>query len=158
MLSSYEKFLSFRGILDSVPGEPFRLFPSTSVYWREQNSILRCYGSRCKNCGHSIFPVQRICFNCHSKDNYEEIRYSDHVGKVFTFTRDHLAGRSDDPVIVQTVFEVDDGARFYLLMTDCDPFDVKVGLTVEFTFRRIYEGANFYNYFWKCRPLRNGGE
>ena len=157
MLSSYDKFLSFKGILESVPGEPFRLFPSNSVYWREQNSILRCYGSRCKSCGRSIFPVQRICFNCLSKDDYEEIRYSDQVGKVFTFTRDHLAGRSDDPIIVQTVFEVDDGARFYLLMTDCDPLDVKVGLPVEFTFRRIYEGANFHNYYWKCRPLRNGG-
>ncbi|MDY7038433.1 MAG: 3-oxoacyl-[acyl-carrier-protein] synthase III C-terminal domain-containing protein [Thermodesulfobacteriota bacterium] len=156
-LSSYDKFLSFKGILETVPGEPFRLFPSNSVYWREQNSILRCYGSRCKSCGRSIFPVQRICFNCLSKDDYEEIRYSDQVGKVFTFTRDHLAGRSDDPIIVQTVFEVDDGARFYLLMTDCDPLDVKVGLPVEFTFRRIYEGANFHNYYWKCRPLRNGG-
>jgi uncharacterized OB-fold protein len=157
-LTSYEKFLSFRGILETVPGEPFRLFPSASAYWREQNSILRCYGSRCRECGRSIFPVQRICFHCRSKDNYDEIRYSDQVGTVFTYSIDQLAGRSDDPVIVQTVFETEDGARFYLIMTDCDPWAVEVGLPVELTFRRIYEGANFHNYFWKCRPLRRGGE
>ena len=156
-LSSYEKFLSFRGMLEPVPAEPFRLFPSASVYWREQNSILRCHGSRCKKCGRSIFPVQRICFNCRSKDDYEEIRYAEQIGEVFTFTRDQLAGRSDDPVVVQTIFETDDGARFYLNMTDCDPENVKIGQQVEFTFRRIYEGAGFHNYFWKCRPQRNGG-
>ena len=157
VLSSYEKFLSFKGILQPVGGEPFRLFPSASVCWREQDSILRCYGSKCRTCGRSIFPIQRICFNCHAKDDYEKIRYSDHKGKVLTFTKDQLAGRSDDPVVVQTVFEVDDGCRFYLMMTDCNPAEVEVGLPVEFTFRRIYEGANFHNYFWKCRPLKNGG-
>jgi len=157
MLTSYEKFLSFRGILEPVPAEPFRLFPSVSAYWREQNSILRCHGSRCKQCGRSIFPIQRICFNCRSKDDYEEIRYAEQTGEVFTFSRDQLAGRSDDPVVVQTIFEMDDGARFYLIMTDCDPENVKVGQLVEFTFRRIYEGAGFHNYFWKCRPLRYGG-
>jgi hydroxymethylglutaryl-CoA synthase len=157
MLTSYEKFLSFRGQLEPVPAEPFRTFPSASAYWRDQNSILRCHGSRCKKCGRSIFPVQRICFNCHSKDEYEEIRYAEEVGKIFTFSIDRLAGRSDDPVVVQTVFDLDDGARFYLVMTDCDPEKVNIGQDVEFTFRRIYEGAGFHNYFWKCRPLRNGG-
>jgi uncharacterized OB-fold protein len=156
-MTSYALFLSFRGLLETVSGEPFRLLPSNAAYWREQNSILKCHGSRCNHCGRSVFPVQRVCFNCRTKDDYEEIRFSDKKGKVFTFTKDQLAGRSDDPVIVQTVFETEDGARFYLIMTDCDPNDVKVGMPVEFTFRRVYEGANFHNYFWKCRPLRNGG-
>ncbi|MDY6881845.1 MAG: zinc ribbon domain-containing protein [Thermodesulfobacteriota bacterium] len=156
-LSSYQKMLSFRGIVEAASGEPFRLFPSASAYWRDQESILRCYGSRCKKCGSTQFPVQRICSKCRSKDEYEKVRYSDSRGKVFTFTRDQLAGRSDDPVVVQTVLETEDGTRFYLMMTDCNPQEVKVGLPVEFTFRRIYEGANFHNYFWKCRPLRNGG-
>ncbi|RJR25877.1 MAG: hydroxymethylglutaryl-CoA synthase family protein [Desulfobacteraceae bacterium] len=156
-LSSYQKFLSFRNILEPVAGEPFRLFPSNSAYWREQKSILRCYVSRCRQCGQTEFPIQRICSKCRSKDDYEEICYSDKKGKVFTFTRDQLAGRSDDPVVVQTVFETEDGTRFYLMMTDCDPEKVEVGFPVEFTFRRIYEGANFHNYFWKCRPVRNGG-
>jgi hydroxymethylglutaryl-CoA synthase len=156
-LSSYEKFLSFRGILEGAPAEPFRLFPSASAYWRDRNSILRCHGSRCNRCGKAIFPVQRICFHCRSKDDYGEVRYSDRTGTVFSFTGDQLAGRGDDPVVVQTVLDMEDGARLYLMMTDCDPAEVRVGLSAELTFRRIHEGADFHNYFWKCRPLKNGG-
>ena len=112
--------------------------------------------------GYKVMPYSYGCgttlSNFEAKDNYEEIRYSDHIGSIFTFSVDQLAGRSDDPAAVQTVFDVEDGARFYLIMTDCDPWKVTVGSPVEFTFRRIYEGAHFHNYFWKCRPLRSGGE
>jgi len=31
---------------------------------------------------------------------------------------------------------------------------IKIGMPVEMTFRRIYEGGGMYNYFWKCRPIR----
>lgn len=157
MLPSYERYLSYRGVLEVVPGEPFRLFPSNAAYWRDQKSILRFYGSRCKKCGASAFPIQRVCYACGSLDEYEEIRFGRKKGKLFTYSIDYLAGRSDDPVVVHSVVEDDQGTRFYLMMTDFDQAELKVGLEVEFTFRKIYEGANFNNYFWKCRPVRNGG-
>jgi len=102
------------------------------------------------------FPVQRICYNCRSKDDYEEIRVSGMTGKVFTFTRDNFGGRCDDPVIVQTVAELENGLRFYGIMTDCDPDSVELDTPIELTFRRIYEGAGFHNYFWKLKPVRKG--
>ena len=154
-LPSYEKFLSYRGVLEPQPGEPFRLFPSASVSWRERNSSIRFHGSKCKNCGVVTYPVQRVCYECRAKDNYEEVRLSDQKGKVFTYSLDNLAGRSDDPVVPQIVIESDlDKARVYSMMTDCDPDKIKIGMPVEMTFRRIYEGGGMYNYFWKCRPLR----
>jgi len=154
-LPSYEKYLSYRGLLEPQPGEPFRLFPSASASWRERNSSIRLHGSRCKNCGLVTFPVQRVCYECRTKDNYEEVRLSDKRGKVYTFSLDNLAGRSDDPVIPQIVIESElDNTRIYCMMTDCDPADIKIGMPVEMTFRRIYEGAGMYNYFWKCRPVR----
>lgn len=158
VLPSYERYLSYRGILETVPGEPFRLLPSSTAYWRDRDPILRCYGSKCLQCGILTYPVQRVCYSCRSKDNYEKVRLSDKKGKIFTFSLDNLAGRSDDPVVVQTVVEMDDGeARIYCMMTDCIPSEVKVGMPVELTFRRLYEGAGFHNYFWKCRPIRDGG-
>ena len=156
MITSYSRFLSYKGILEANPGEPFRLFPSASVTWREKNAILGIRGSRCKKCGHVVYPVQRVCENCYSKDEYEEIRIADMKGKVFTFTRDYLAGRSDDPIICQLVVELENGMRFYGLMTDCDPEAVDLDKPVELTFRRIYEGAGFHNYYWKCRPAKEG--
>ncbi len=157
-LSSYEKYLSYRGLLETTPGEPFRLLPSATTYWRERNSILRFHGSKCRRCGTLTYPIQRVCYHCGSKDEFDEIGLSGHRGRVFTFSLDNLAGRGDDPVVVQTVVESDqDKARIYCMMTDTRPLEVKVGMPVEFTFRRIYEGAGFQNYHWKCRPVREGG-
>jgi uncharacterized OB-fold protein len=157
MIPTYVRFLSYRGILETQPGDPFRLFPSATVSWRERNSSLRCHASRCRKCGIVTFPIQRICYGCRTKDDYDEVRLSGLQGKVFTFSVDNLAGRSDDPSIVQTIVEMANGARFYGTMTDCDPATVTMDMPVELTFRRIYEGAGFHNYFWKCRPVRKGG-
>ncbi|MBW1682317.1 MAG: 3-hydroxy-3-methylglutaryl CoA synthase [Deltaproteobacteria bacterium] len=158
MLPSYARFLSYKGIVETVPGEPFRLIPSATVTWRDRNSILRCHGSKCRDCGTLAFPVQRVCYTCNAKDRFDEVRIAEMEGEVFTFTRDNLAGRSDDPVVVQTVAEFGtEKVRFYGMMTDCVPSEIRVGTPVGLTFRRIYEGAGMHNYFWKCRPLRIGG-
>jgi hydroxymethylglutaryl-CoA synthase len=154
-LPTYDRYLSYRGLLESQPGEPFRLFPAATTSWRERNWAIHFHGSKCKNCGTTTFPIQRVCYNCKSKDNYEEVRLSDKRGKVFTFSLDNLAGRSDDPLIPQTVIESDlENTRIYCIMTDFDPKEIKIGMPVEMTFRRFYEGAGMYIYFWKCRPIR----
>lgn len=155
LLPSYEKYLSYRGLLDVQPGEPFKIFGSNSAYWREQKSIVKFYGSKCNHCGAACFPINRICPNCGTRDEYEEVPCAGKTARMFTYTIDNLAGRSDDPVVVQSVVDTADGARFYLMMTDYERAEVEIGMEVEFTFRKIWEGANFNNYFWKCRPVRN---
>ena len=158
-LPTYQRYLAARNLLEIVPGEPFRLYPSATASWRDEPSALRCHASRCRQCNTTAFPIQRVCYTCRSKDDFDEIRLSDQRGKVFTYSVDTLAGRGDDPTIVQTVVEMDDSkARVYGLMTDCDPWQVSIGMPVELTFRRMYEGAGFYNYFWKCRPVRGEGK
>jgi hydroxymethylglutaryl-CoA synthase len=154
MLTSYARFLSYKGLIEAVPGEPFRLFPSASVTWREANSILRAHGSRCRSCGKITFPIQRICYHCQSKDQFVEVPISELQGEVFTFSLDNLAGRSDDPVVIQTIADMgEEKVRFYSMMTDCPPKEVKIGKPVEMTFRRIYDGMGIHNYFWKLRPV-----
>jgi 3-hydroxy-3-methylglutaryl CoA synthase len=156
MLNSYARFLSYKGLVEAVPGEPFRLLPSATVTWRDRNSIMRCHAGRCRKCGLLAFPVQRVCYGCNAKDDFDEESIAHLEGEVFTFTRDNLAGRSDDPVVIQTVAELGkDKVRFYGMMTDCEPSEVQVGMPVGLTFRRIYEGAGMHNYFWKCRPVWN---
>jgi uncharacterized OB-fold protein len=51
------------------------------------------------------------------------------------------------------VVDMDGGGRFYGQLTDCDASQAKIGMPVEFTFRRFHQGGGFYNYFWKLRPL-----
>ena len=152
---NYTRYLSYRGLLEAQPGEPFRLYPAATVSWRERNWAIRMHGSKCNNCGTIHFPIERVCYKCQSKDNYQELRLSDKKAKVFTYTLDNLAGRSDDPTIPQLTVEFEIGnTRSYMTMTDCDPQEISVGMPTEMTFRRIYEGAGMYNYFWKCRPIR----
>ena len=154
MLSSYARFLSYKGLVETVPGEPFRLFPSATVTWRERNSILRCHASKCQQCGTVTFPIQRICVHCQSKDQFVEWPISENQGEVFTFSLDNLAGRSDDPVVIQTIADLgEEKVRFYSMMTDCNPKEVQIGMPVEMTFRRIYDGMGIHNYFWKLRPV-----
>ncbi|NTU77066.1 MAG: hypothetical protein HGA90_04550, partial [Alphaproteobacteria bacterium] len=51
---------------------------------REQDSLLRLHGSRCKDCGHAVYPIQRICEKCYSKDKYEKVPMADSKGKIFS--------------------------------------------------------------------------
>lgn len=153
-LTSYAKFLSWRDIAAAEPGGAFKLPASTSQIWREQNINIRLHGSVCKKCGAALFPINRICDNCGSKDEYNEFRFSDNVCKLYTFTVDHYAGRSDDPLIIQAVAEAGNGCRIYSIMTDFEVDEVYSGMNVEFTFRKMHELGDFPNYFWKFRPLR----
>lgn len=153
---SYAKYLSYKGLVEPEPGEPLKLFPASTVSWRERNWAIRMHGSKCKDCGTVHFPIERVCYNCGSKDNYEEVRLSDKKARVFTYTLDNLAtARSDEPAVPQLTIEFEEGnARAYLLVTDYEPEEVKVDMPVEMTFRRMYEGRNMYTYYWKCRPIR----
>ena len=154
-LHAYTRYLSYRGLLELQPGEPFRLFPAATTGWRERNWAIRMHGSQCRGCGTVTFPIERVCYHCRNKDDFDEVRLSDKRARVFTYTLDNLAGRSDDPTVPQIGVEFDfQNARTYLLMTDCEPGEVKVDMPVEMTFRRLYEGAGMYNYCWKCRPIR----
>jgi hypothetical protein len=39
-------------------------------------------------------------------------------------------------------------------LTDAAEDEVRTGLRVEMTFRRLVTAAGVHNYFWKARPVR----
>ena len=49
--------------------------------------------------------------------------------------------------------DLEGGGRFYAQLTDCDPAAVTFEMPVELTFRRLHEGEELVNYFWKFRPV-----
>ena len=154
LLPKYQKYLNYRGLVEVAPEPPERVESAATIMWRDRNWVMSCHGSKCKRCGMVSFPIQRVCHGCQSRDEYEEVRLSDKRGKVFTFSLDNLAASIEAPVI-HTIVESEEGAaRIYCMMTDVDPKEVKVGMSVEMTFRKIREAKGFHNYFWKCRPAR----
>lgn len=159
MLPSYEKYVQFRNLMVT---EEARVFPSPSsvpLFWRDKKSFLSFYGSKCKRCSLIQHPVQRICYRCQSKDEYEEVRLT-RTGSIFTYAEDYLA---DVPVLPQisASIDLDDGARVFLRLTETEPQNPadppqKIGMPVEMTFRKLHERSGFHNYYWKARPVRGG--
>jgi uncharacterized OB-fold protein len=83
----------------------------------------------------------------------DPIPMADVPGTVVTYTVDRLA-YSPSPPVVFAVVDFDGGGRLPVELTDVDPDDVKIGMRVEMSFRRLYTADGIHNYFWKGRPVR----
>ena len=145
-LTHYGKLLRFRRHVET---EVIRSFSSVPTMVREERQNFRLYGQKCADCGAVSYPRRHLCWKCSSN------RLADHKlarrGRIFTFTKDHLVP-SPDPPTVMAAADLDGGARFYAQVTDCDPAAIAFEMPVELTFRRIHEGDDYVNYFWKFRP------
>ena len=113
-------------------------------------------GVKCRNCGtpqiHPFGQAMRICVACQSKDTFEEYKFSDKKGKLFTYAVDHLQPTKNPPGL-NGVIDFDGGGRLICELTDYDLDRVKIGMPVEMTFRRLFQGKGIVNYFWKAKPL-----
>jgi 3-hydroxy-3-methylglutaryl CoA synthase len=156
ILSSYEKYLTFRNL---IPVEAARLpeppTPSATVLWRRRKEILALYGGKCRVCGTTQYPPQRVCVQCQAKDQFDEYRFAEKQGQLFTFCLDYVTSPSPDPPTAYCWVDFEGGARIVCTMTDFMPEEIKVGMPVEMTFRRFQQVAGISNYFWKCKPVRS---
>lgn len=154
MLQSYGKYLQFRDLMEweatPVPAPE----SSENVFYREGLALMRGYGQKCKSCGHVQFPPQRICMWCQSKDQFDGVKIVDRRGKLFTFSLDERAVFALDLPNVLGIVDLDGGGRIYNQITDRDPAKLRVGMEMEFTFRKFHEGSGFHNYSWKLQPVR----
>jgi uncharacterized OB-fold protein len=153
-LGSYQKYLSFRRLIETeAPRRPPLEVPSPAALFRDRRGGLALYGNKCKQCGTPQYPVQRVCVVCQAKDHFEDYRFSDKKGKIFTFTNDNLAAAIEPPTTV-AVIDFDGGGRMACDMTDRTPDGIEVGMPVEMTFRKLYTEGGIHNYWWKARPVR----
>jgi hydroxymethylglutaryl-CoA synthase len=145
-LAHYGKLLRFRRHVET---EVIRAFSSLPTLAREERQDLRLYGQKCRECGAVSYPRRHLCWKCSSADLAEH--KLSRRGKVFTFTKDHLVPNPDPPTLMVAA-DLEGGGRFYAQLTDCDPGAVAIDMPVELTFRRLHEGEELVNYFWKFRP------
>jgi 3-hydroxy-3-methylglutaryl CoA synthase len=158
-LTNYEKYITFRNIIPiekGIRGEEIA-FTQLSNLWRERRTILALYGTRCKRCGTPQYPPQRVCVrpDCKAIDEMEDYRFSDKKGKLFTYTGDNLAFSTSPPAIYGMI-DFEGGGRAILDLTDCELEPLRVGMTVEVSFRRKYAdpARGVYGYFWKVVPVQ----
>ncbi|MHB1420514.1 MAG: OB-fold domain-containing protein [Bacillota bacterium] len=152
-IAHYGYFLKFRGLLGYEAIVPYT---SEILLWRDQKANLKLYGQKCTQCGATQYPPRRVCWQCNSKDTFEDVKLS-RTGKIVTFTKDTLFPTPGTPVVMAVV-DLDEGGRIYAQVTDCEEDSISIGVTVKLTFRKYHEGGGFHNYFWKFRPQRSGKE
>jgi uncharacterized OB-fold protein len=103
-------------------------------FWREIPQRYNIIGNKCGSCERVFFPPREACPHCRRKSlgKMEDIKLSG-KGEIVTYTIIHVG-----PEIV-----------------DCNIDEVKIGMKVENTFRRIqedgYTGAIYYGYKFKKR-------
>jgi hydroxymethylglutaryl-CoA synthase len=150
----YGKFLSWKGMVTVEPPrrpEPNR--PSSSAAHRRDDWKYGFVGSRDNRTGIVHLPPQRVGIKGGEVDDMSPAPMADVQGSVVTVTVDRLA-YSPSPPIVFAVVDFDGGGRMPVELTDCDPAEVKIGMRVEMTFRRLFTADGIHNYFWKARPVR----
>jgi len=152
--TSYSDYLKWRDLIKvEPPRRPETDRPSAPALYRNYKQNLSFSGSKCLKCGTPQFPKQRVCVQCHAKDEMEAYCFIGQSAKVATYTIDHLAASPSSPMIVAVV-DFDNGGRVICELTDCNPKEVGIGMDVEMTFRRLYVAGGISNYFWKARPVR----
>jgi len=151
-LTSYTKYMNFRGIIDKESGPGIIDTSSVSRMWHDYPRTLRLHGAKCKNCGQIQFPIEHVCVFCQARDNYDEVRLSDKKAQIFTCTADET-WPTPDPPLAQGHIDFEGGGRMACEFTDLLTKDIRPGMPVEMTFRKFHEGAGFHNYYWKARPI-----
>ncbi|MCS6817422.1 MAG: OB-fold domain-containing protein [Blastocatellia bacterium] len=144
---SYERFRKAREYFRHHEDGPVL---SNIFYEKEETRTIRLRGTECGECGLRQFPPTFICQGCRSTTGLREVPLG-RRGEVFTYTVDWLAA-SPMPPTVLAVVDVEGGGRLYLQMTDVEPSEVRIGMPVRLTLRRLGVGGGLYHYYWKCRP------
>ena len=154
LLKNYNKFIEYKELLEK---DRYTRKSSAVIIWRDTPSVYKWYGVKCKNCGAVQYPIlSRACSVCRADDQFERVKLAK-KGELFTFTLDHLVGGAylNTPV-PRCVIDLEGGGRVLVNMTEIEnpEENVKIGMKLEMTFRKEHEGAEFKNYYWKCRPVR----
>ena len=155
LLPDYSTYLTWRGLLEPDPGarRPAQEGPSAAALHREREGVLRLYGAKCQQCGTVQYPPQRVCTRCHTRDKFDKVRLAEKPASIFTYSMDYISGTKDLPLVV-AVINFEGGGRMVAFITDRDIKEVKVGMPLEMTYRRLFSAEGIHNYFWKAMPVR----
>jgi uncharacterized OB-fold protein len=132
---------------------------ATARFWRENPSRYNLKAIRCGNCGKVFFPPRAVCSVCHRKSiGKMECMNLKGEGEVYSFTVVHEAPSQLEmlkPYVVVMV-KMDEGVMLTSQLIDTEPKELRIGMRVKTTLRRIGEdgpgGVIYYGY--KFEPIK----
>jgi hydroxymethylglutaryl-CoA synthase len=144
---SYGRYLAWRGLLAvELPRRPAPQRPSAPAAQRSSGWKFGFVASE-NAAGEVHLPPM--------PDDLTTRSMADTQGTVVTYTVDRLA-YSPSPPVAFAVVNFDGGGRVAAELTDVDADELRTGMRVELTFRRLFTADEIHNYFWKLRPVRAG--
>lgn len=132
---------------------------SIARFWRETPRRYNLGGSKCTMCGTAYFPPRSVCPTCaHHRESIEKMVpfQLSGDGEVFSYTVVHEAAEGFEmqvPYVLALVTTVE-GPTLTGQIVDLDPKDVRIGLKVRATFRKLREEgkAGVIHYGYKFAP------
>lgn len=150
LMDNYNDFLKYRYLIKTKG--PFTRKSSNVTMWRDAKALNQMIGFKCNKCGTVQYPLMMgSCIECGSTDITP--MQLQRKGLIFTYSLDHLVNcEYYQTPVPRCVIDLEGGGRILLDMTDCVPEETYVDMPVELTYRKMHEGGNFMNYYWKCKP------
>ena len=122
-------------------------------FWREIPQRYNFIGNKCGSCERIFFPPKESCPICRRKSmgKMQDFKLSG-KGKVVTYTIIHVApedfeGQVPYPI---AIIKLKEGPQVTAQLVDCKIDEIKIGMNVESTFRKIRAdgstGAIYYGY------------
>lgn len=149
---TYGKYLKWKGMIDCEPQKrPAQERSALPDHYRNYRKNHNLMGCRCTECGTVVFPPQRVCVHCRSIDTMEPYGFLNKKACIRTFTIDGLSLSLDSPNFL-VVIEFDGGGKMMTYLVDCKKEDIKVGMTVRPSYRKMFAANGVQTYFWKVVP------
>lgn len=125
-------------------------------FWREIPQRYNFMGNQCGSCDRVFFPPRESCPHCRRKSIgvMKDVKLSG-KGEVVTYTIIHVGSEDfeDQTPYPIAIIKLEEGPRITGQIVDTPVEDVKIGLKVEGTFRKIQQdgltGAIYYGYKFK---------
>jgi len=125
-------------------------------FWREIPQRYNFIGNTCSSCERIFFPPRESCPYCRRKSmgKMKECQLSGR-GEVVSYTVIHVGPEDFEEQVPYpiAIIQLEEGPRVTGQIVDGEPDDVKIGMKVESTFRKIQQdgltGAIYYGYKFK---------
>jgi scaffold protein (connect acetoacetyl-CoA thiolase and HMG-CoA synthase) len=110
---------------------------SVARFWRKIPQRYNLIGTRCETCGRHFFPPRSLCPDCRRAGKIVTHKYYG-TGTVVTYTVIHTANEQFEAYTpyVLAIIRLDEGPQMTAQVI-CSPEDIKIGMRVKSTFRRI---------------------
>jgi uncharacterized protein len=112
-------------------------------------------GVKCTNCNRLFFPRKRVCNDCLTIDQMEEVPLSS-KGELYSYA---ISWRGPVGFVAPYVIgwvDLPEGVRLFSMITDCEPYEkvLQIGMPVELVMHKIVETVEEEHYTYCFKPAK----